>query len=542
MSGSRTRRALLSATLAITSACGQTSLVDPDADVRGGLRLLSASTLLGSGETHGLVYASFVGDEALTRPIVVSVGSSDGRVVIPRDRTSVARCGRESACALAIVDASLEVAELYVEDPELAFIDHAPATPVTVGGLEVVARAVDGSRRVEAVVVDPVSEWLVDRGAGALTRSYEALTARSSCGATPAPDDPSWVRGFSPISVSADFTDGLACLHLRPSDPPGNASIVSRTVLASADVRSYVEAFAPPIIAEPLAFAVLLDLDLASEARCVEAKSSIESALFRAATAISSADPRHPAIVELGHYDLSSPEAPCRQQPELLGGRAISNAILDRLFAGAPDPTIPIVVVYVNNLDLGLSFGKSLAISELVQRLRGVPAAEGLVEPDARRLPRDVHLVALAEPTAAESIAPELAIPLGSTEDPSFLPTIRGGLAELWPLVTAVHDPLAPIPLDGSGELKPELFAVCPAASAVVSAFGRLVNGFVFEPDPDLGPAIAIDFQSPRGVPDARFLPPFVSITWEACFGRCDRAAEGATTPGSWSGGQACSQ
>ncbi|MBI4817066.1 MAG: hypothetical protein HY791_12460 [Deltaproteobacteria bacterium] len=518
-------------------ACGETALVDPDADLRAALRIVRATRLSLEGDPHDYVFARLAGDAALRLPVTLSLSTPAGRIAAPTENVRWAPCGAQ-ACAWLTTAPSGEF-ELIAERPELDFSDRRALEDLALGPYSLDAGAIESNSRAGGVLGDPASEWLIDQDAPELGREWEVIASEGPCNEIPGPSDDGWSLAPPSFSIIVSFdAEGLACVSLRPRLPRASRAILWRTISASAVAARYDATFTPPVTAEPILYATLFDLELPQ--RCSNVVTSVQRAVARVAAQISQRDAAHPKVIDLGTFDIGTPGELCRQSNAPFDDRAVARTILARLAQELePSRRGQVVLIYVNNLDLSPSFEKVLSMNFLASRLEGLSTDPGPPVAEHDRPEVDAHVVAIAEPSPAQAIGGELTVAFGSTEDPSFEPAILAGFGTFWPFRTSTHDPSIVIPLRTSPERPISYFTVCQSESFIEPVGDPA--GLVFRALPELGPAFRTSVPDQIGIPNHSFVATTVRLTWEGCEAFCDRPVQGRPDGPAWLEGLACS-
>lgn len=507
------------------SGCGA-EFYDPDALRKASLEMLRAELISVADDPRLYFHLEFAGQDSAFETIRVAI---DNRV-IPRSRLQISPCNSlQGTCVQAILDEGAEAATVSAYFPDFDVRVQRPLSTVRVGPYELDAEALLGNTEARVLFrSDPVQQHL---GGSLFHRGYELALRRGACGAPF--EEQAWqsVRQL-PLDVPVVFDENeLACVGVRPIVPKKGPEVAQITFSARALVRSYRHLFTPPVVAEPLVYAILFDLEIPNEERCLQTQTTLEQMVSEVGRAVSEVNPQRPRVVALPSVQIAELDGVrCRQTNE----RRLFSDLVSQNLASAiqaelgPDAVVRPVLLYVANLPLVPPPDLRESLSDLVERLGprpGIPA----------------YFVAAAPESVVQSLASvngELA--WTSALETEFRNRLESVLSEAWPFFRTLTSGLAEIPLTDELSLEGLVaWRVC-SAPPVVQPIGDAVGQLTYLVSASSPPAFRAFLTPQLWVPSSLLVQNVLEVRWEGCYGLCDRPAPGGSTEVSWLTQESC--
>ncbi len=529
----------------LCGACGDTILIDPDADWKASLVLREARRFTIPGDARDYV---FVRIPTRRRPedLRLSLLGAEGRFELASESVIWTDCASGSCGAWTGpggLPAGLDRIELAS-----ARLVHVHARSLSVEALGPYGASlvpIAANRRLEITIDDPIRRVLASpelvpdedpevppRFVDPFPRAFDAWLGAGGCGPEPAPDDEAWTAlPAAAAELELRFEpgpDASTCVAIRPRAPGSGPAVLRSRVRPAAVLEGFERLYAPPVVRGPVVWRTLFDYEIPTAERCEAAQRFVEATIAEAADA---ATEGAAATERLGlpPVQIAVREGVrCRQTED----RSFdANAVADEIEAElqqrfGPEREAHVVLVFASNLDLPLPDALRSAVRRTASRLAG---REG----------RRVSLVVIGPESVGASLDASARIEVGAIEEPEFRAAIVEALLEHWPHRTELHAASTVVPLgDAEAVARYAGFRVCDA-SHEVEPLGTPLGGGAFAPGPD-GPALRVALPVQRLVPSADFRPSVVRVRWQGCAERCDRPPPRAPEGTPWWGGGGC--
>jgi hypothetical protein len=536
--------------LFLAFGCGKVVFVDPDADLEAKLQFGVVERLIVDGDPRVYFHVRIASREAIDR-VELSVSSPAGVFALPTAGAHRQACGRGETCLSVALGPGIpdDADEIALAVPS---IGHRAVAPIVVRRLErhaVHAEAKDQNTRASITVVDPIrrlyadAEEVIDIDEDGnetvretlllFPRTFDVLVHRGPCRGDVEPNDTGWrATSNSPFDTDIELSEGddpLACAQIRPALPEHGAPVAFTTVSPRAEVVSFRHTYSPPVESSPLVYLPFFDLELPNAERCMEAENLIQDTLAEAATRIAQREEEGAEILGLPPVQIAEKDGvPCRQtndrffSPDAVSAAAV--AALAEEFG--PDRRVRILIVYAQNLEIGLSPLLDQNFNDLVA---------GFAYPGS---PYQTFIFSIAPDAVLGTLEVSRQVAWLATEEPSFRETITTVLSEIWPFRSSIHTPTTVVPLLPSSEIaRFSYYRICSSRPYDVRAVGTPASnsdGRVRVVPPE-GPG----FQAPSLMPQtlverSSFIIDNLVVEWQGCERLCDRPAPGGDPRVPW--------
>ncbi len=532
------------------AGCGGVVFVDPDAALKRKLQFGLVERLIVAGDPRAYLHVRIESRDAIDR-IELSVSSVAGVFSVPLDQANVQPCGRGETCLSITLGPGLpeDADQIVLSVPD---IGHVATGAIVVRRLEahaVFAEAKAQNTQAAVTVVDPIRRFYADtelvidvdadgnetvRGNALLfPRAFEVRAHAGACSGESDPSDPSWqaVEGspFDANLVLSSGDDPLGCAELRPTLPPHGPMVAFTTITPRAQVVTFRHTYTPPVESSPMVYVPFFDLELPNAERCAEAQNLIRSAVDEAATRIAQRQDEGAEILGLPSVQIAEHDGvPCRQtNNRSFSASAVADDIRAALLeAFGPTRRVRVLLVYVANLEIGLSPTLDFDFQQLVDAFRGPGSVY------------QTFTLAIAPESAASTLEANRQIAWIATEEPSFRDTITNVLSEIWPFRTSIHTSRTVVPLLPADQIgRFPFYRICASQAHQVRGIGTpasSVDNGVLIVGPD-GPSYRVPALSAQILVERQsFVIENVVVEWQGCERLCDRPAPGGDPAIPW--------